>query len=130
MPPPALELADIFRQYGPAYRQAHSLPPHQQKLMRAIETCRTPAMGSSVEWCDHCQYTHIQYRSCRNRHCPKCQGLARAKWIEQRKAELLPTEYFHVVFTLPEPIAAIAFFNKEVVYNLLFGATAETLLTS
>jgi hypothetical protein len=86
-------------------------------------------LGGSVEWCDHCQYTHIRYRSCRNRHCPKCQGAAREKWLEQRRAELLPTEYFHVVFTLPEPIAAIAFYNKEVVYDLFFRATAETLLT-
>jgi hypothetical protein len=129
MSPPTLELADIFRLHGPAYRQAHPLPLHQHRLMQAIETCRTPVMGGSVEWCDHCQYTHIRYRSCRNRHCPKCQGLARAKWLEQRKAELLPTEYFHVVFTLPEPIAAIAFYNKEVVYDLLFRAVAETLLT-
>ena len=78
MPAPTLELADIFRQYGPAYRQAHSLPLHQHRLMQAIETCRTPALGGSVEWCDHCQFTHIRYRSCRNRHCPKCQGMARA----------------------------------------------------
>src|SRR6266481_2573928 len=97
--------------------------------MQAIETCRTPALGGVVEWCDHCHYTHTRYRSCRNRHCPKCQGAAREKWLEQRRAELLPTEYFHVVFTLPEPIAAIAFFNKEVSYSLLFRATAETLLT-
>ncbi len=129
MHPPALELADIFRQHGPAYRQAHSLPLHQHKLMRAIETCRTPAMGGSVEWCDHCQYTHMQYRSCRNRHCPKCQGLARLHWLEQRQAELLPVEYFHVVFTLPEAIANIAFYNKEAVYEILFHATAQTLLT-
>lgn len=129
MPPPALELADIFRQYGPAYRQAHKLPLHQHRLMQAIETCRTPALGGVVEWCDHCQYTHIQYRSCRNRHCPKCQGAARAQWLEQRQAELLPVEYFHVVFTVPEPIANLAFYNKQVVYDLLFRATAETLLT-
>jgi hypothetical protein len=122
-------LADIFRQYGPAYRQAHPMPPHQHRLMHAIETCRTPALGSVVEWCDHCQYTHTYYRSCRNRHCPKCQGLARAKWLEQRKAELLPTEYFHVVFTLPAPIAQIAFFNQDVVYDILFRTVAETLLT-
>lgn len=128
MSPPTLELADIFRQHGPAYRQAHPLPLHQHRLMQAIETCRTPVMGGSVEWCGHCQYTHIRYRSCRNRHCPKCQGLAREKWLDQRRGELLPTEYFHVVFTLPEPIAAIAFYNKEVVYDLLFRATAETLL--
>jgi hypothetical protein len=129
MSPPTLELADIFRQYGPAYRQAHSLPLHQLRLMQAIETCRTPIMGGVVEFCDHCQYTHTRYRSCRNRHCPKCQGLARLKWLEQRKAELLPTEYFHVVFTLPEPIGAIAFYNKEAVYEILFRATAQTLLT-
>jgi putative transposase/transposase-like zinc-binding protein len=128
-PGPTLELADIFRQHGPAYRQAHSLPLHQHRLMQAIETCRTPALGGVVEWCDRCQYSHTYYRSCRNRHCPKCQGLARAKWLEQRKAELLPTEYFHVVFTLPEPIAAIAFYNKAAAYEILFRATAQTLLT-
>jgi hypothetical protein len=129
MPQPTLELADIFRQYGPAYRQAHALPLHQHRLMQAIETCRTAVLGGSVEWCDHCQYTHTRYRSCRNRHCPKCQGLAREKWLAQRREELLPTEYFHVVFTLPEPIAAIAFYNKKRVYEILFRATAETLLT-
>jgi hypothetical protein len=128
MPPPALELADIFRQHGPAYRQTHDLPYHQQRLMWAIENCRTPTLGAVVEWCGHCQYTHVQFRSCRNRHCPKCQGLARARWLEQRQAELLPVEYFHVVFTIPEPIAAIAFYNKEVVYDILFRATAQTLL--
>jgi hypothetical protein len=129
MPQPTLELADIFRQHGPAYRQTHSLPLHQHRLMQAIETCRTAVLGGSVEWCDHCQYTHIRYRSCRNRHCPKCQGAAREKWLEQRQGELLPIEYFHVVFTLPEAIAAIAFYNKEAVYDILFRATAETLLT-
>ena len=103
---PTPELADIFRQHGPAYRQAHPLPLYQHRLMQAIETCRTAVLGGSVEWCDHCQYTHIRYRSCRNRHCPKCQGAAREKWLQQRQSELLPTEYFHVVFTLPEPIAA------------------------
>jgi hypothetical protein len=82
MPPPTPELADIFRQYGPAYRQAHSLPLHQERLMQAIEDCRTPALGGSVDWCDHCQFTHTRYRSCRNRHCPKCQGAARETWIE------------------------------------------------
>ena len=129
MPGPTLELADIFRQHGPAYRQTHSLPLHQHRLMQAIETCRTAVLGGSVEWCDQCQYTHIRYRSCRNRHCPKCQGAAREKWLEQRQGELLPIEYFHVVFTLPESIATIAFYNKEAVYDLLFRATAETLLT-
>jgi hypothetical protein len=128
VPQPALELADIFRQHGPAYRQAHDLPWPQQHLMQAIEECRTPALGGVVEWCDHCQYTHIQYRSCRNRHCPKCQGLARARWLEQRQAELLPVEYFHVVFTIPEALSAIAFYNKAVVYDILFRTTAQTLL--
>ncbi len=105
------------------------MPLYQHRLMHAIEACRTPELGHVEEWCDRCGYTHTYYRSCRNRHCPKCQGLARAKWLEQRKAELLPTEYFHVVFTLPQPIAAIAFYNRELVYDLLFHATAQTLLT-
>jgi hypothetical protein len=122
-------LADIFRQHGPAYRQAHSLPWHQLRLMRAIENCRTAALGGAVEWCDHCQNTRIVYRSCRERHCPKCQGLARAHWLQQRTAELLPVPYFHVVFTLPEQIAAIAFYNKKTVYQILFRTVAETLLT-
>jgi hypothetical protein len=126
---PALELADIFRQYGPAYRQAHRLPLHQHRLMPAIEACRTPLLGGAVEWCDRCHYTHIQYRSCRNRHCPKCQGQARLRWLHQRSGELLPAEYFHVVFTLPEPLAAIAFHNKQAVYHILFRTAAETLLT-
>jgi len=124
-----LELADIFRQHGPTYRQAHRLPRHQLLLMRAIETCRTAALGGVVEWCDHCQFTHIRYRSCRNRHCPKCQGLARARWLQQRTAELLPTQYFHVVFTIPETLAAIAFQNPKIVYDILFQATSQTLLT-
>jgi hypothetical protein len=128
MPPPALELADIFRRHGPAYRQAHDLPWHQHRLMQAIETCRTPALGGVVEWCGRCQYTHIQYRSCRNRHCPKCQGLAREKWLHKRRGELLPVPYFHVVFTLPEAIAAIAFYNKKAIYDILFRCAAQTLL--
>ena len=129
MPQPTLELADIFRQHGPAYRQAHPMPVHYHRVMRAIEACRTPLLGGVVEWCDQCQYTHTRYRSCRNRHCPKCQGEARAKWLQQRTAELLPTEYFHVVFTLPEEIASIAFYNQEVVYDILFRTVAETLLS-
>ena len=129
MPRPALELADIFRQHGPAYRQSHSLPLHQHRLMQAIETCRTPALGGSVEWCGHCQYSHVRYRSCRNRQCPKCQGLARAQWLQKRTGELLPVEYFHVVFTVPKEIASVAFYNKEAFYDLLFRTAAETLLT-
>ena len=129
VPPPALELAGIFRQHGPAYRRAHALPWQQSRLMQAIENCRTPVLGGSVEWCPRCQHSHVRYRSCRNRHCPKCQGLARARWIHQRNAELLPVDYFHVVFTVPEQIVGIAFHNREVVYDLLFRTAAETLLT-
>jgi len=113
--------------------------------MQAVETCRTAALGGHVDQCAECPYTRISYNSCRNRHCPQCQSLARAQWLEQRKAELLPVEYFHLVFTVPEPIAAIAFQNKAVVYGIpkgrtsghgpvpgvfdLFRATAQTLLT-
>jgi hypothetical protein len=129
MPQPTLELADIFQQHGPAYRQAHDLPLHHWRLMRAIEACRTAALGGAVEWCDHCTHTRIVYRSCRDRHCPKCQGLASAHWLQQRTAELLPVPYFHVVFTLLEQIAAMAFYNKKAVYQILFRTVAETLLT-
>lgn len=126
---PPLEVADILRRHGPAYRQAHRLPCHQLRVMRAIETCRTAALGGHVEQCDHCQATRISYNSCRNRHCPKCQGLARAKWVESRKAELLPVPYFHVVFTLPAPLADLALQNPKLVYDLLFRTSAATLLT-
>jgi len=129
MASPTVELADIVRLHGPAYRQAHPVSHHQGRILDAIEACRTAALGGVVEWCDHCNYTHIQFRSCGNRHCPKCQGLARAHWLQQRTAELLPTQYFHVVFTIPEPLAAIAFQNQKVVYDMLFQATAQTLLT-
>jgi hypothetical protein len=128
---PTREVADIFRRYGDAYRalSGPALPLAQQRVMTAIETCRTAALGGHVEQCDTCGHQRIAYNSCRNRHCPKCQSLARAAWIEQRTAELLACEYFHVVFTVPEPIAAIAFQNKAVVYRILFQATAETLRT-
>lgn len=129
MPRPAFELAGIFRQYGQAYREAHRLPLEQLRVMRAIEVCRTATLGGHVEACSQCDYTCIAYNSCRNRHCPKCQNGERARWLESRKAELLPVEYFHVVFTLPEEIARIAFHNKEAVYGILFRTAAETLLT-
>jgi len=129
MPRPTLEVAGIFRQHGTAYREAHKLPLEQLRVMRAIEVCRTAALGGHLEKCDHCAEERNAYNSCRNRHCPKCQGAERAKWLESRKAELLPVEYFHVVFTVPEQIAQIAFYNKETVYNILFRAAAETLLT-
>ena len=128
---PKLEVADILRRYGAAYREEHetSLSNAQRRVMRAITACRTAALGGHVEACDRCAHQRIAYNSCRNRHCPKCQSLARAQWIEHRQAELLDCQYFHVVFTLPEEIAAIAYQNKAVVYNLLFAATAETLRT-
>src|SRR5579863_2115966 len=129
MPRPTLEVADIFQKHGPAYRKANRLPLEQLRVMRAIEICRTAALGGHLEKCDHCAHERNAYNSCRNRHCPKCQGAERARWLESRKAELLPVEYFHVVFTVPEQIAQTAFYNKETVYNILFRAAAETLLT-
>jgi Putative transposase/Transposase zinc-binding domain len=128
---PRLEVADIFRRYGEAYRQNHgaALSMAQRRVMTAIELCRTAALGGHLERCDSCAYERPCYDSCRNRHCPKCQSLARAQWVEKRKAEILPTHYFHVVFTLPEQLAAIAYQNKELVYGILFRATVETLST-
>jgi len=126
---PTLELADIFRQYGPAYRAHVALPSQHLRVMRAIEICRTAALGGHVESCSQCDYQRIAYNSCRNRHCPKCQSLAREQWIERRKAELLPIAYFHVVFTIPQSIAAIALLNKEAVFHILFRTSAQTLLT-
>jgi hypothetical protein len=125
------EVADIFRRYGAAYRESHgaSLCTAQRRVMSAIELCRTAALGGHVERCDSCNHQRICYNSCRDRHCPKCQSLARAQWLEDRQSELLDTPYFHVVFTVPQPIAAIARQNKETVYNILFRATAETLRT-
>lgn len=126
---PKLEVADVFRRYGAAYRQqrAGSLSRGQRRVMSAIELCRTAARGGHLEQCDSCGHQRPAYNSCRNRHCPKCQSLARAQWLEERQAELLPVEYFHVVFTVPEEIAALAYQNKTVVYGVLFRAVAETL---
>jgi len=109
MKAPAPELADIFRRYGPGYRQTHKLPVLHHQLMRAIENCRTAALGGHLEQCsqDSCSHTRNSYNSCRNRHCPKCQGPARRKWLAKRKAELLPVPYFHIVFTLPEALRPI-----------------------
>jgi hypothetical protein len=129
----ALEVADIFRDHGPAWREANRghLSLGQLKVMNAIESCRTAALGGHVMRCenDACGYTAIAYNSCRNRHCPKCQGAAALEWMEARAAELLPVPYFHVVFTLPSPIGDIAYQNKTVIYDLLFKASAETMLT-
>jgi hypothetical protein len=128
---PKLEVADVFRRYGEAYREQHgaSMSPGQRRVMTAIEVCRTAALGGHLERCDDCGHERNAYNSCANRHCPKCQSLARAHWIEDRQAELLEVPYFHVVFTVPEEIAAIALQNKGVVYSILFRATAETLKT-
>src|ERR1700686_4198269 len=128
---PKLEVADVFRRYGEAYREQHgaSMSTGQRRVMTAIEVCRTAALGGHLERCDECGYERNAFNSCRDRHCPKCQGLARAQWIEDRQSELLEVPYFHVVFTVPEEIAAIAYQNKEVVYGILFQATSETLRT-
>jgi hypothetical protein len=128
----ALEVADIFRDHGGGWREANRghVSLAQLKVMSAIETCRTAALGGHVARCKNaaCAHTHIAYNSCRNRHCPKCQGAAAREWLAEREAELLPVPYFHVVFTLPTEIADIAFQNKRMVYNLLLKASAETLL--
>ncbi|WDF73926.1 IS91 family transposase [Novosphingobium sp. KACC 22771] len=127
----SLEVADIFLSAGPAYRAAHAghLSLGQLKVMTAIENCRTAALGGHVEACDDCGHWRIAYNSCRNRHCPKCQGAAARTWLEAREADLLPVGYFHVVFTLPAEIADIAWQNKAVVYDVLFRAAADTVLT-
>jgi len=126
-----LEVADIFRGHGPAWRQANAghLSLDQLKVMSAIESCRTAALGGHVARCEDCAYTTIAYNSCRNRHCPKCQSAAAKQWLAERAAELLPVPYFHLVFTLPAPIADIAYQNKTVIYDLLFKVSAETMLT-
>jgi hypothetical protein len=123
------EVADVFRRYGEAYREQHggSLSTAQRHAMSAIELCRTAALGGHVEQCDGCGHQRVSYNSCRNRNCPKCQSLARAQWLADRQAELLDVPYFHVVFTVPDEVAVIAFQNKSVVYDILFHAAAETL---
>jgi hypothetical protein len=128
---PALEVADIFRDHGPAWRRANAghVSLGQMKVMSAIESCRTAALGGHVARCADCSHIDIAYNSCRNRHCPKCQGSQALAWMEERKAELLPVPYFHVVFTLPVRIGAIAYQNKAVIYDLLFKASSETMRT-
>ena len=130
---PSLEIADIFRDHGRAWREANRghVSLQQMKVMSAIERCRTAALGGHVARCENgaCGHTVIAYNSCRNRHCPKCQGAAAREWLEDRRAELLPVPYFHVVFTLPAPIADIAFANKAVVYDILFKASAQATIT-
>ena len=128
---PGLEVADVFRRHGPAWRTAHAghVGLDQLKVMSAIETCRTAALGGHVEGCQDCGHTRISYNSCRNRHCPKCQGDAAREWLAAREADLLPVGYFHVVFTVPAEVAAIAFHNKAVIYDLMFKAASQTMLT-
>jgi len=127
----SLEVADILRDHGMAWRQANAghVSLEQMKVMSAIERCRTAALGGHVARCDDCHHTAIAYNSCRNRHCPKCQGAAARDWLEARQSELLPVGYFHIVFTLPAPIADIAYHNKRVIYDLLFKVSSETMLT-
>jgi len=131
VPRPKLEIADIFRAHGPAWRQANAghVSLFQLKVMSAIEACRTEALGGHVAGCAKCGHHHVAYNSCKNRHCPKCQGPAARDWMEARAEDLLPVEYFHVVFTLPAEIAQIAYWNKKAVYGLLFKASAETVTT-
>jgi len=128
---PALEVADIFRSHGPAWRQANAghVSLDQLKVMSAIERCRTAALGGHVARCEDCAYTTIAYNSCRNRHCPKCQGAAAKDWRADREADLLPVPYYHLVFTLPAAIADIAYQNKAMIYDLLFKVSGETMLT-
>src|SRR6266849_4653060 len=128
---PGLEVADIFRGHGAAWRKANAghVSLGQLKVMSAIESCRTAALGGHVARCEKCSHTLIAYNSCRNRHCPKCQGAAAKEWLAERETELLPVPYYHVVFTLPAAIADIAYQNKAVIYDLLFKASAETLIT-
>jgi hypothetical protein len=128
---PRLEVADVFHRHGAAWRKANAghVSLDQLKVMSAIEQCRSAALGGHVERCQDCGHSRIAYNSCRNRHCPKCQGAAARDWLAAREADLLPVGYFHLVFTLPAEISGIAYQNKAVVYDLLFRAAAETLLT-
>ena len=128
---PALEVADIFRECGAQYRKIHgpSMSREQHRAMRAIEICRTAFLGGHVDVCENCGTERISYNSCRNRHCPKCQSLVKARWLEVRMTELLPTPYYHVVFTVPEEVASVAFQNKRILYTILFRSASETLRT-
>ena len=128
---PRLEIADVFHRHGPDWRRANAghVSLGQLQVMSAIEQCRSAALGGHVERCEDCGHSRIAYNSCRNRHCPKCQGAAATDWLAAREADLLPVGYFHVVFTLPAQISPIACQNKAIVYDLLFRTAAETLLT-
>jgi hypothetical protein len=121
------EVAEIFRQHGPAYRESHRLSRQEFRVMHAIEVCRTAVLGGHKDQCDHCGHVEISYNSCRNRHCPKCQTLQKEKWIEARSEDLLPIAYFHVVFTLPSELNPLVSMNRKVLYDLLFRSVSETL---
>jgi Putative transposase/Transposase zinc-binding domain len=122
------ELADIFRHYGERYRKTHCLPAAHRKVMRAVEVCRTAALGGHLKQCDTCGFEHPNYNSCRNRHCPKCQSLAKAQWLEKQTSELLPVGYFHLVFTLPHLLNGVILAHKKILLSLLFKAVSERLL--
>ncbi len=128
---PRLEVAEVFREFTPAflYRYGDTISPDQRRVLWDVARCRTAELGGHVEECDHCGHRQIAYNSCRNRHCPKCQAATRAQWLEERSAELLPVEYFHVVFTLPHEIGPLALQNQRRIYGMLFQAAAESLLT-
>jgi len=124
----SLEVADILRQHGTVYQESHKLPRNHLRVMHAIEVCRTAALGGHKDKCDHCGHLEMSYNSCRNRHCPKCQTLTKEKWIEARSDDLLPVEYFHVVFTIPSELNPIVSMNRKVMYDLLFRSVSETLM--
>ena len=127
---PSLEVAGIFHRHGEDYRQTHHLSPQQQKAMEDIEACRTAHLGGHVDSCNQkgCGYIAISYNSCRNRHCPKCQSLKQAKWLNERTERLLPTRYFHMVVTLPHEVIALALFNRKIAFNLLFESASRALV--
>ena len=122
-----VEIADIFNQYGQEYINNHNLSIQQLKVIQDITACRTSQLGGHVETCDHCDHLRISYNSCRNRHCPKCQGLQKEQWIEKKKNDLLPIQYYHIVFTIPNNLNDLALRNKKEIYSLLFKASADTL---
>ena len=126
--PHKLELADIFREFGHAYRKVHTLPYSHLKVMRDIEVCRTSYLGGHMKVCSFCGYEHPTYNSCGNRHCPKCQSLAKVRWVKKREEELLPVDYFHNVFTLPHELNVLTRSNKKVIYDILFKSVSQTLL--
>jgi hypothetical protein len=123
-----IEVADIFKEYGETYRSKYKLPLQHLKVMSAIEDCRTAKLGGHIEICDKCKYIKISYNSCRNRHCPKCQGLSKERWLDARIKDLMPIQYFHTVFTIPSELNALALQNKKLLYSILFKASSETLI--